>query len=189
MTLPGFHSPAIGFEQPFEMLSDCHERVERTLALFERLVAHVRAQGHDAASRSAAADVLRYFDLAAPHHHQDEERHVLPRLRASGVADALALATSIEAEHRRMEALWARLREPLLVWREAPDGDGPGRDFPLEAERQAWAALYAGHIAAEEGCAYPQARASIDAQPGAAETLADIGAEMAARRRTPRGVA
>ena len=46
MTLPGFHSPAIGFEQPFEMLSACHERVERTLALFERLVAHVRAQGH-----------------------------------------------------------------------------------------------------------------------------------------------
>ena len=69
MTLPGFHSPAIGFEQPFEMLSACHERVERTLALFERLVVHVRAQGHDAASRSAAADVLRYFDLAAPHHH------------------------------------------------------------------------------------------------------------------------
>lgn len=192
MTLPGFHSPAIGFEQPFEMLSACHERVERTLALFERLVVHVRAQGHDAASRSAAADVLRYFDLAAPHHHQDEERHVLPRLRASGVADALALADTLEDEHRRMEQLWARLREPLILWREAPDGeggDGPGRDFPLEAERQAWAALYAGHIAAEEGCAYPQARASIDAQPGAAETLADIGAEMAARRRTPRGVA
>ena len=124
MTLPGFHSPAIGFEQPFEMLSACHERVERTLALFERLVAHVRAQGHDAASRSAAADVLRYFDLAAPHHHQDEERHVLPRLRASGVADALALADTLEDEHRRMEQLWARLREPLLVWREAPDGAG-----------------------------------------------------------------
>ncbi|MFM2340575.1 MAG: hypothetical protein RLZZ592_228 [Pseudomonadota bacterium] len=192
MTLPGFHSPAIGFEQSFEMLSACHERVERTLALFERLVAHVRAHGHDAASRSAAADVLRYFDLAAPHHHQDEERHVLPWLRASGAAQARALADTLEAEHRRMEALWARLREPLLVWREAPDGevgDGPGRDFPLEAERQAWAALYAGHIEAEEGHAYPQARASIDAQPAAAETLAGIGAEMAARRRAPGGAA
>jgi hemerythrin-like domain-containing protein len=185
MTLPGFHSPTIGFEQPFEMLAACHERVERTLALFERLVAHVRAQGHDAASRSAAADVLRYFDLAAPHHHQDEERHVLPRLRASGMAEARALADTLEAEHRRMEALWACLREPLRAWREASDGDGPGRDFPLEAERQAWAALYAGHIAAEEGRAYPQARAGIDAQPAAAETLAGIGAEMAARRRAP----
>lgn len=83
----------------------------------------------------------------------------------------------------------ARAADPLARGARRRGGDGPGRDFPLEAERQAWAALYAGHIAAEEGCAYPQARASIDAQPGAAETLADIGAEMAARRRTPRGVA
>ena len=65
----------------------------------------------------------------------------------------------------------------------------PGRDFPLEAERQAWTALYAGHIEAEDGRAYPQARAGIDAQPAAAETLAAIGAEMAARRRVPGGAA
>ncbi|MEN9486198.1 MAG: hypothetical protein RJB37_4078, partial [Pseudomonadota bacterium] len=64
-SLPGFASPAVGFDQPFEMLQACHERVERSLALLQRLVAHVRDHGHDTASRSAARDVLRYFDLAA----------------------------------------------------------------------------------------------------------------------------
>ena len=30
---PLFHSPSAGFDAPFEMLSACHERVERTLRL------------------------------------------------------------------------------------------------------------------------------------------------------------
>ena len=107
---------------------------------------------------------------------------------------AASIKTLIVDDQQTMRSLIRTSLQALGInqTREAPDGegdDGPGRDFPLEAERQAWAALYAGHIEAEEGRAYPQARASIDAQPGAAETLADIGAEMAARRRTPRGVA
>ena len=65
-TLPGFASPAVGFDQPFEMLHACHDRVERTLVLLGRMVAHVHDHGHDEDSRSAARDVLRYFDLAAP---------------------------------------------------------------------------------------------------------------------------
>lgn len=78
--LPGFGSLGVGFEQPFEMFEACHERVRRSLALLERLIVHVGAHGHDAQSRSAAADVLRYFDLAAPLHHEDEERHVFASL-------------------------------------------------------------------------------------------------------------
>ena len=35
--LPGFNTPAVGFEQPFAMLEACHERVERTLTLLSRL--------------------------------------------------------------------------------------------------------------------------------------------------------
>ena len=31
--LPGHSAPAAGFEEPFEMLATCHERVERMLAL------------------------------------------------------------------------------------------------------------------------------------------------------------
>ena len=72
VNLPGFNTPAVGFEQPFEMLEACHERVQRSLALLGRIARHIDAQGHDAQSRSAAVDVLRYFDIAGPHHHEDE---------------------------------------------------------------------------------------------------------------------
>ena len=56
-------TPAVGFDQPFEMLDACHDRVDRTLTLLQRLAAHIDSKGHDASSRSAANDVLRYFDL------------------------------------------------------------------------------------------------------------------------------
>ena len=35
-------APAATFEQPFEMLVACHERVIRTLDLLQRLRAHLR---------------------------------------------------------------------------------------------------------------------------------------------------
>lgn len=175
-TFPGFSAPAVGFDQPFEMLHACHERIERSLTLFERLVAHVREQGHDDASRSAAGDVLRYFDLAAPHHHQDEERHVLPRLLASGDTAHRVLATQLIAEHRRMEALWAVLREPLRAWADA--GVLPvATAFALPEALTEFLSLHADHLAREEGHAYPLALSRLDEA-----TLADMGAEMQARR-------
>ena len=63
--LPGFNAPAVGFEQPFAMLEACHERVQRTLTLLQRLRAHVREHGADVPAQQAARDVLRYFDIAA----------------------------------------------------------------------------------------------------------------------------
>ncbi|MDZ7858190.1 hemerythrin domain-containing protein [Sphaerotilus sp.] len=178
--LPGFASPAVGFDQPFEMLHACHDRVERTLSLLARLVAHVRDHGHCEDSRSAARDVLRYFDLAAPHHHQDEERHVLPPLLASKDAAQRALAEQLIADHRRMEMLWAVVRGPLQQWAEAQ----PTATATAFAQPQALAeftALYADHIAREEGRAYPLVLAVLDTA-----TLAAMGAEMAARRRPGR---
>ena len=38
--LPGHSAPAAGFEEPFEMLATCHERVERMLALQVKLQQH-----------------------------------------------------------------------------------------------------------------------------------------------------
>lgn len=176
-SLPGFASPAVGFDQPFEMLHACHDRVERTLSLLGRLVAHVQAHGHGEDSRSAARDVLRYFDLAAPHHHQDEELHVLPPLLASDDAAQRALAERLVAEHRRMEALWAVLRGPLQQWAEAPPASTA---FPQPEVLAEFTSLYANHVAREESHAYPLVRTWLDTA-----TLAAMGVEMGARRRAP----
>ncbi|RYY81317.1 MAG: hemerythrin domain-containing protein, partial [Comamonadaceae bacterium] len=51
-----------GFEQPFEMLEACHERVHRMLTLLDRLRRHVAGHGTDEQARQAARDVMRYFD-------------------------------------------------------------------------------------------------------------------------------
>ncbi|MGY0194646.1 hemerythrin domain-containing protein [Leptothrix sp. BB-4] len=160
--------PAAGYDNPFEMLTSCHERVERMLGLLERLDEHVGRHGTDTNARSAAGDLLRYFDLAAPHHHEDEERHVFPRLIADGHAP---LAERLRADHRRMDLQWRALR-PVLValseGRPAADGLSDIGDFT---------ALYRAHIAAEEDHAYPLARPRLDAT-----ALQAMGTEMARRR-------
>jgi len=165
-------APAAGFDEPFEMLDACHRRVERMLRLLERLRVHLGAHGADAAARDGARDLLRYFDHAAPQHHEDEERHVLPRLRAAGAG---ALAERLHAEHEAMTTAWAALRRPLVALAE---GHGAGADALAGAP--AFAALYTGHLRAEDELAYPAVRAGVDAAG-----LRAIGAEMAARRGVP----
>lgn len=161
--------PAVGFDQPFEMLAACHDRVRRSLDLLLRLQAHVAQRGVDAQARDAAADVLRYFDRAGPAHHEDEERHVLPRLRAKGLAE---LAERLHADHVEMTRLWAGLREPLLAWAR---GEAAALE---EAAVQRYTELYAAHMGAEDAQAFEAARNGLDD-----EALAAMGAEMAARRR------
>lgn len=163
-------APAAGFDQPFEMLAACHERVERSLALLERLGEHLAVQGADAPARSAARDVLRYFDLAAPHHHEDEERHVLPALRAQGQG---ALADRVLADHAAMAAAWARLRPQLEA---VAQGDAAGALGARAAWRE-FAALYRAHVALEDTQVFPATRERLDATAQRA-----MGDEMARRR-------
>lgn len=165
---------AAGFEQPFEMLQACHERITRTLALLARLRAHLRRHGADTQAQQAARDVLRYFDRAAPEHHRDEELHVFPPVLAQGDAAQHALVARLLRDHRDMEARWAKARE-VLAW--TTDGSLQRLEPAHEAALDAFAALYAAHLAAEEDLAYPAARALLDAP-----ALRAMGDEMRARR-------
>lgn len=166
-------SPGAGFEQPFEMLAACHERVHRMLALLARLRAHVEAHGADVQARQAARDVMRYFDQAAPLHHQDEELHVFPRLLARGDAEVAGVVRRLQQDHRAMEAGWGEARGVL---ERIAQGDAAA----LQAGRaslDAFASLYGAHIEAEEQIAYPAAQAMLDAQ-----ALEAMSADMMRRR-------
>lgn len=181
VTLQLHTPPSAGFDEPFGMLHACHGRVERTLALLRLLGEHLAARGDegpDGRARDAAADVQRYFDVAAPLHHQDEALHVFPVLRAAGQA---ALADALHAEHERMEALWQPIRSDLQA---IQAGITPAGEALAEV-RNRWAdfaALYARHIAVEEDLAYPQAQSGL----GLHEQEA-MGRDMA-QRRGVRGV-
>jgi hemerythrin-like domain-containing protein len=161
--------PSAGFEAPFDMLEACHQRVVRMLTLLDRLAAHVAEQGADLPAQQAARDVMRYFDQAGPAHHEDEERHVLPRLRAQGRAD---LADRLHADHETMRHAWSAVRADLqrVAAGCLPDGDAAPR-------WRDYAALYEQHLRSEEAMAYPAVRAAL--APGDEETM---GREMAARR-------
>ncbi len=130
---------------------------------------------HDAQSRSAARDVLRYFDLAAPLHHQDEELHIFPRLEGaadSALTDAVA---RLRADHVQMESLWAQLRRVLQSWTGEAVGTAP--DEPARQLAAAFAGLYEQHLALEEALVFPAARGGID-EAG----LTSMSRDMARRR-------
>ena len=173
-TLPGWRAPAVGFDQPFEMLEACHERVLRMLALLDRLRVRLQTKGCDDSAHQAARDILRYFDQAAPLHHEDEELHVFPPLLEQGDAQTVALVQRLQREHGLMSADWALARQPLL---DMAEGRSQGFGAADEEVFERFAACYASHVENEERLAYPQARGLL---PEA--TQADMGREMAARR-------
>ncbi len=176
--LPGLHAPAAGFDAPFALLDACHERVRRSLALLERLGAHLCAHGADAAARGAAQDVLRYFGQAAPAHHEDEERHVLPLLQASGDAELQALARRLLDDHAGIRRAWSALEAQL----QALVAGAPVEADSMLAAAADFVRAHDGHLEREDGLAFPAAARLLAAQPGPAQHLAAMGREMAARR-------
>ena len=178
--LPGFSSPAVGFDTPFEMLEACHERVERSLRLLARLAEHLDREGWDEPARQAAGDVLRYFDVAAPLHHEDEERHVFPAALAAQDATITTAVHRLQQDHQDRHRAWQAVRTSLQRFAQDP-GTGVTPPAPLAAgERLAWAtfaSLYEAHIRLEEHLVYPAASSRCGPQARLA-----MGEEMAARR-------
>lgn len=180
-----FHnSPGVGFEEPFEMLLACHERVQRMLRLLLRLAEHLPGHGADEQARQAAHDVMRYFDQAGPAHHEDEERHLFPLLLAQGDVDLTACVQRLQHDHLAMGRQWQAVRADLA---DIEAGHWPPLQ-PMQATQpmqppallprwQAYAALYATHIAAEEAHAYAAARPLLPLP-----ALRAMGEEMAQRR-------
>lgn len=191
LTLPGHRAPGAGYEAPFEMLEACHERVERMLRLLQRLRTHLSTTGWDAQAAEAARDVLRYFNEAAPRHHEDEERHVFPTVLAAPDAPAPphpgaydGPGTSLHAvvrrllqDHAAMQTRWVSARHVLdRIARPAP-GQWQPLDTADEAALDGFASLYASHIEAENQLIYPAAQQALTPA-----RLQAMSADMMARR-------
>lgn len=171
-----FEAPA-GFDEPLEMLLGCHRRIEKQLETVKRLRAHLESRAVDAEATVAAQNVLRYFESAALNHHADEERDLFPLLEAR-IDDPgerqrfLAFRARLEADHRTVEAAWARLRKPL-----EGIAEGLHRALPA-ADVQAFVEAYANHILVEE----TTLKEFFDRWLGDDDRRA-LGISMAARRR------
>ncbi len=173
-----FDTPA-GFDDPLEMLLGCHRRIERQLETLKRLHAHLESHTVDAEATTAAQSLLKYFSGAGENHHADEELDLFPLLerRITGADERegfRALRAKLEADHRELNAAWARLRKPLEGMAE-----GLTRTLPA-ADVHAFTWGYAHHILIEETALKELFERWLDA--GDREAL---GRSMAARRTPP----
>lgn len=173
--IPGFSTPAAGADAPLEMLATCHERGGRQCATLRRLPPHLAAKGADEEARTAATNVMRYFDKSAKDHYADEEDDLFPALLESMAgSDAVCLREMIAgltADHRTLEEAWRRVRAVLVRV-------AAGEAVPLAVETvEALAGHYERHMAREDGELMPMAARLL----GEAE-LARIGRAMRARR-------
>ncbi|MEO8486193.1 MAG: hemerythrin domain-containing protein [Betaproteobacteria bacterium] len=170
-------SDAASFDDPLAMLVACHGRLRKQLGTLARLERHLPEHGHDADARAAARSILRYFDTAAPHHHEDEEASLLPRVVAHA-PEARALSDRITREHVGLAALWRRLR-PLL------SGIAAGQRAVLPPKLvHDIAAAYDTHLEGEESELFPLAQEMLRQ-----DEIAAIGREMAERRGVDAGAA
>jgi hemerythrin-like domain-containing protein len=179
--LPGAPMPAAGFDEPFELLAGCHDRVRRSLTLLTRLVEHLLQHGVDADARSAATDVLRYFDIAAPQHHLDEELHVLPVLEAAGDGALLAAVRRLRNDHEAMARQWQALRVSLAKLRDGGNNWSAMAQHELASQVRGFVDLHAEHLPLEERLVFPAARRMLEA--GGAAALQAMGHEMSQRRQ------
>lgn len=110
------HAPAL--DEPLEMLEACHERIEAQLKTLERLAAYLPDHGADEQSRQAARAILRYFEMAGPNHHEDEEQNLFPMLVSrAGTDDRTAvgaLVSNLLADHVKMASAVGAVREQLI---------------------------------------------------------------------------
>ncbi len=173
--VPAHSTPTASFEVPLEMLAACHLRVQAQNQTLQRLVPHLAAHGADRQAREAAVAVMRYFDSAARHHHEDEEVDLFPALLESMAgSDAVCLrelTAALAADHRALELQWYQLRRVL-----ERVADGAEATLSFDAV-QAFIGRYERHIAREESELLPLAARLLD------ETALDrIGQAMRARR-------
>ena len=172
---PGHSAPGVGFEVPLEMLAACHLRVRSQCDTLQRLVPHLAAHGADLPARDAAVAVMRYFDTAARHHHEDEELDLFPALLESMAgSDAVCLrelTAGLAADHRALDARWQALRRVL-------ESVAGGAAATLAADDvRAFVDLYERHIAREDAELLPMAARLLDDA-----ALDRIGLAMRGRR-------
>jgi hemerythrin-like domain-containing protein len=151
VALIDFRTPAAGFDQPLELWLACHDRVRRMASLLERLHEHMREKGADDAAQVTATSIRRYFDEAAPRHHEDEEvdlfpllRRLLPQKAPADEAAVIGALDRLQAEHVELGKLWQQVRAVLLAIE-------AGRPVALDADLvQRFASGYRRHCEVED---------------------------------------
>ncbi|TDR80561.1 hemerythrin domain-containing protein [Paludibacterium purpuratum] len=115
--MPTFESltnPAPSFDQPLDMLMACHDQIRRFCDQLDKLAPYITEHGVDAQAKSSIESIVRYFDIAGPSHHSDEEDELFPILEAR-VPSAAPKLEQLSAEHGYLHSCWNAIRDDLLA--------------------------------------------------------------------------
>ncbi len=171
MTTSLLGAAAPGFDRPLDVLEACHGRIAKQCDTLDKLLAHLPNHGADAQAQQAARAVLAYFDTAAVHHHDDEERNLFPLLEQANVPGACDLVETLTLEHDELAQLWRRLRVQLAQI-------GTGENATLDAAlTRRFVAFNRAHLEFENAHVLPLARQALDTA-----AIERLGRAMAARR-------
>lgn len=168
-------TPAPDFRHALGLLGACHRRIEGFNDLLLRLPTHLDSHGTDPEAMQAAERILKYFDTAGQHHHEDEEQDLFPMVREAatqqGNHEILEILDLLLAQHRDMMQAWQDLRPYLLALSQG------GHVEPATMPAERFVSLYRQHVPLEDNLLLPYAAKTLT--PAQVEAL---GNAMAARR-------
>ena len=108
------------FERPIELLLSCHEKISRFSSALAELCQTLLNNGWDDSLAASAEQISRYFNIASPEHHLDEENHLFPALMAldpqlmqSDSRTIMRQLNELIKQHVEFDALWDKLNNLL----------------------------------------------------------------------------
>lgn len=169
---PKTQTLAPSFEEPIEMLEACHDKIRFFCHQLFSLPEILKANGVNDGVRNTIDQIMRYFDVAAPLHHADEEQNVFPALLE--ICPELApIIERLIGQHLELQHDWMKIREQLLAVKS-------GKAHALSARRAMnFARRYRLHAEDEEEGIF-----ILAAQHLSKEKLEELGEKMSARRHT-----
>lgn len=171
--------PLAGFNEPIEMLKDCHRRIEHFLDVLRKVEQRFGPSELNDEGRRALEAALHYFADFAPRHTADEEQSLFPRLRSSDDPEARAVMANLdllENDHRHCEADHSLVDRLARGWLTTGKLDDVQRKR-LQAALDELTKVYATHIQQEEQQIFTVASRIL--KP---EQVREIGQEMRERR-------
>jgi hypothetical protein len=163
---------------PIEDFSQCHAGILGHLQALGSLPALLEPAVR---ARQIAADTVGFFRDAVFEHHAEEEKELFPAVLASATPGderehVQALVSTLTAEHRKVEAAWAKLEPKLKALAKGHDSDVAGADI------QALVDSYRAHARFEEAVFLPLSQTILGRN---SNHLAALGMSMHLRHALP----
>lgn len=98
--------------EPIDMLYACHSKVKHFCKQLRILPEYLAKNGVDQALKNDVQQILNYFNLSAPLHHEDEECDFFPAL-LQVQPQAQAEVDELENQHKLLHQNWALLSVQL----------------------------------------------------------------------------